>query len=134
VPLAVIALLTSWPWQFQDHPHWDAVEWVPFSRYVRARDWIVNIGLFVPFGAAYAWGGAERRLVRQAVLLGLAASLAAELAQVYMHSRVPTVADLIANTAGAWLGARWALARAAHGVAAATPSAQPAAAASPGGR
>lgn len=133
VPLAVIGLLTTWPWQFQDHAHWDAVEWVPFSRYVRARDWIANLGLFVPFGAAYAWGGAGRRLVWQSVVAGLACSLAAELAQVFTHSRAPTVADLIANTTGTWLGARWAIARAGRAAAVLAPGPETAAAAAPGG-
>lgn len=111
VPLAVIALLTTWPWRLEDHAHWDAVEWIPFTRFVRPRDLIANIGLFVPLGVAYAWGGTGRRVVAQAVLAGLACSLAAELAQVFMHGRAPTVTDLIANTTGAWLGARWVVAR-----------------------
>jgi glycopeptide antibiotics resistance protein len=132
-PLAVIVLLTTWPWRFQDHAHWDAVEWIPFSRYVRARDWIANIGLFLPFGAAYAWGGVERRLVGQAVVAGLACSLAVELAQVFMHGRAPTVADLIANTTGAWLGARWAIARTGRAAVVTDPSPDPAATAPTGG-
>ena len=132
-PLALIAVLTTWPWHFQNHSHWDTVEWVPFTRYARARDWIANIGLFLPFGAAYAWGGTGRRLVRQAALVGLLCSLAAELAQVFTHDRAPTVADLIANTTGAWLGARWAIARTGRASAAVTPAPEPAAAASPGG-
>lgn len=113
-PLAVIVLLTTWPWRLEDHAHWDAVEWIPFTRFVRPRDWIANIGLFVPLGVAYAWGGAGRRLAGHAALAGLACSLAVELTQVFMHGRAPTVADLIANTTGAWLGARWAVARAAR--------------------
>jgi glycopeptide antibiotics resistance protein len=111
LPLVAIALLTTWPWRFQDHAHWSSVEWIPFTRFVRPRDWIANVGLFVPLGVAYAWGGASRRLAGQAALAGLACSLAAELAQVYTHGRAPTAADLLANTLGAWLGARWAVAR-----------------------
>jgi glycopeptide antibiotics resistance protein len=132
-PLAVIVLLTTWPWRFQDHAHWDGVEWVPFTRYVRARDWIANIGLFIPLGAAYAWRGQGRRLIWQAAIAGLACSLAVELAQVFMHGRAPTVADLIANTAGAWLGARWAIGRSRSGTNASEPGPEPAAAGSPGG-
>jgi VanZ family protein len=111
MPLAVIALLTTWPWRLQDHAHWDAVEWIPFTRFVRPRDLVANIGLFVPLGVAYAWGSAGRRVAAQAAMAGLACSLAAELAQVFMHGRAPTVTDIIANTTGAWLGARWVVAR-----------------------
>jgi glycopeptide antibiotics resistance protein len=133
VPLAAIALLTTWPWRLQDHAHWDAVEWIPFTQFVRPRDWVANIGLFVPLGVAYAWGGAGRRLAAQAAMAGLACSLAAELTQVFMHGRAPTVADLLANTTGAWLGARWALTRRRRSVesAAAPAAAAPAAARSP---
>jgi VanZ family protein len=111
LPLAAIALVTTWPWTYQDHAHWQAVEWVPFTRYVRPWDWLANVGLFVPLGAAYAWGGPARR-VREAVWLGLACSLAAELGQVFMHGRAPTVSDVVANTLGVWLGSRWGAARA----------------------
>lgn len=122
-PVAVIALLTTWPWRFQNHAHWDAVEWIPFTRFARPRDLVASIGLFVPLGVTYAWGGAGRQVAAPAAIAGLACSLAAELAQVFMHGRAPTVTDLIANTTGAWLGARWLVARQRRSAASSAPRA-----------
>jgi glycopeptide antibiotics resistance protein len=108
--LALILLVTTWPWRLQDHSHWASVEWVPFTKYRRPGDWIANIGLFIPFGAAYGWGVSSPRRVRDAVLIGVGCSLAVELLQVFMHGRAPTTADVIANGLGTWAGARWAMA------------------------
>jgi len=110
LPLAIILLVTTWPWRFQDHAHWADVEWLPFTKYRRPGDWIANIGLFIPLGAAYGWGARAPRRVRDAVLIGVGCSLAVELLQVFMHGRAPTTADVIANGLGAWAGARWATA------------------------
>lgn len=101
----MILLATTWPISdYQDHSHWAAVEWIPFSHYQRAFDVVANIVLFVPFGLALAWRGA-RHDVRRATLAGLALSLAVEFSQVYTHNRIATVTDLMTNTTGAWLGA-----------------------------
>ena len=111
--LALILLATTWPiTDFQDHPHWDEVEWIPFTHYFGPFDLVANVILFVPFGLAIGWGSTTPRRALWALALGLGCSLAVEFAQVYSHNRSATVADLITNTAGAWLGARWALRRA----------------------
>ena len=107
--MAAIVLLTTWPWSdFQNHSHWGQVEWVPFTKYVRPFDMIANVALFAPFGAAVVWGDRSTRQVRLAIACGLGFSLAIELAQVYMHGHAPTVVDVVTNTIGAWVGARWA--------------------------
>lgn len=112
-PLMLILLATTWPiTDFQDHPHWDEVEWIPFVHYFGPFDVVANVVLFVPFGLAIGWGGTTLRRVILALMLGLACSLAVEFAQVYSHNRSATVVDLITNTTGAWLGAQWAVARA----------------------
>ncbi len=67
--------------------------------------------LFVPLGAAFTWGHTARGRVRQALYIGLLLALGVELSQVFTHNRAATTTDVIANTTGAWLGARWALAR-----------------------
>ncbi len=111
--LALVLLATTWPISdFQDHPHWFRVEWLPFSQYQRPFDVVANVLLFVPFGAAAAAGATDRRRVRLVMYAGLALALAVELSQVYTHNRVATTTDIITNTAGAWLGARWAVGRA----------------------
>lgn len=112
--LALILLATTWPLSdFQDHSHWLRVEWVPFSQYQRPLDVVANVLLFVPFGAAAAAGTADPRRVRLVMYAGLGLALAVELSQVFTHNRIATTTDVITNTAGAWLGARWALRRAA---------------------
>ncbi len=110
VPVAVIVLATTWPLsRFQPHAHWAAVEWIPFTRFIRPVDVAANVLLFFPFGAAFAWDGTTERRIRRAVAWAFACSLVVELGQVYTHNRVASVTDLLANTAGAWLGARWAV-------------------------
>lgn len=111
--LALILLATTWPiTDYQDHAHWDAVEWIPFTHYFGPFDLVANVMLFVPFGLAVGWGGTTPRRVLWALALGMACSLAVEFAQAYSHNRSATVADLITNTTGAWLGGKWAVSRA----------------------
>ncbi|HUU35569.1 MAG TPA: VanZ family protein [Vicinamibacterales bacterium] len=111
-PLILIVLATTWPLsRFQSHAHWASVEWIPFSKFVRPIDVVANVLLFVPFGVAFSWGGTTDRRYRRAVAWALACSVAVELGQVYTHNRVPSVTDLMANSAGAWLGAYWAVRR-----------------------
>ncbi len=64
-------------------------------------DFILNVGLFVPLGAALArWVG-----WRWAVVAGLALSGSIELLQTGIPGRFPTVGDVTSNTLGAGLGA-----------------------------
>ncbi len=109
-PLALVILATTWPWScFQPHAHWASVEWVPFSKFVRPFDFLANVVLFTPFGVAFGWGGTTNRRILRAVVWGLVLSLAVEYGQVYTHNRVASVTDVLTNTLGAWLGARWAV-------------------------
>lgn len=111
--LALILLATTWPLSdFQDHPHWDRVEWRPFSQYQRPFDVVANVLLFVPFGVTTAAGTTHWRRVLLVTSAALALALVVELSQVYTHNRIATTTDVITNTAGAWLGARWAIGRA----------------------
>ena len=63
-----------------------------------------NVAMFVPFGAlaltAYRW-----MRVWSATIAGLATSGIIEGVQLFLPTRYATVSDLIANTAGALLGA-----------------------------
>lgn len=114
-PLALVLLATTWPLSdFQNHSHWQQVEWVPFTIYVRPFDVLANVVLFAPLGAAWAWGATSRRSVGRAVLAGVGLSLLIEWSQVYTHNRAATTTDVLTNGLGAWLGARWSVARAAR--------------------
>lgn len=73
---------------------------------------LLNVALFVPFGAAL---GARGVAIARAVGLGFALSLAVEFSQSFIPGRASTLGDLLWNTTGAalgawlaWHGARWA--------------------------
>lgn len=112
--IAVIVAVTTMPWSvyYVGHSHWAHVEWVPFTRWVRPLDVVLNIALFIPLGAsaAAAWsspdpGSTARR--RRAIVAGACLlSVSVELFQVYCHGRLPTTTDVLTNTLGAWLGTR----------------------------
>ena len=94
------------PWRsYQDHSHWQRVQWVPFaSPPVRLRDVIGNILLYVPFGF-YTTASIRRRGVwKWGMGCALALALATELTQVYSHRRFPSMQDVLMNCLGAALG------------------------------
>ena len=100
--LVVLAIVTPWR-SFQNHTHWDSVQWIPFvSPPIRARDIVGNVALYVPFGLFYIqrFGGSAFVCVGLAFLL----SLTTEASQLYSHSRFPSVQDVLTNTIGAALG------------------------------
>lgn len=67
------------------------------------RDVILNVGLFLPLGFSLARLGFSPR---KTILVGLSASVAIEIVQATMIlGRVGSAADILTNTAGAWLGA-----------------------------
>ena len=105
VASAVIAL--TYPMSdFVRHPHWDGIEWVPFTRSpLERRDMAANFVCFVPGGFLYFWSRRGTRAIAPAVLWALAISLAGEVSQVFRHHRHPSMTDLLMNTTGAWAGA-----------------------------
>lgn len=112
--VALIVAATTMPWSayYVGHSHWARVEWVPFTQRVRPLDFLLNILLFVPFGfTAQTAGQRVQRVVLAATLL----SAGVEVFQVYTHGRLPTTTDVLSNATGAFLGARWAATRIAHG-------------------
>jgi VanZ family protein len=66
-------------------------------------EFLANVALFVPFGLLVA-AAAPRWSPWAIIVLGLLASVAIELVQLGIPSRVSTVSDVIANTAGAAFG------------------------------
>jgi glycopeptide antibiotics resistance protein len=78
------------------------------GRRISIPDFIQNLLLFVPFGAAAvaAFGGDRPlRHIFSAVLLGCALSMSAESVQLLTADRISSFADVLANTAGALTGA-----------------------------
>jgi hypothetical protein len=65
-------------------------------------DGILNLILFIPLGAALAWGG---RSPARAVVTAFLLSTAVELGQMWIPGRDPSLSDIVFNTAGGALGA-----------------------------
>ena len=65
-------------------------------------DLLLNILLFLPFGAALGYAGVT---ARRALVYGLLFSAAIEITQLGLPGRSPTLRDIVTNGAGAWLGA-----------------------------
>jgi glycopeptide antibiotics resistance protein len=105
VILAVVVPWSAW----QDHSHWEGVNWIPFSAEiadVKLRDAVANLALYIPFGyllvTHHARGWAA---VWIAGLGALILSLGTEYAQVYSHGRYPSMTDVVMNGLGGVVGA-----------------------------
>ena len=69
-------------------------------------DFFANVLLFVPFGFMQLRAGlvSPRRKLLSTAIAAFALSLGAEFAQVFMHNRIPSTADVLSNVTGAMLG------------------------------
>lgn len=104
----VAVVLVTFPWfTLQDHPHWMLVRWHPFDGRGQFLEIALNIAFYVPGGLLLAGlaSGSRRRRATVAVVVATLLSLATETTQLFSHGRVPSLVDVLANQAGAWLGA-----------------------------
>jgi glycopeptide antibiotics resistance protein len=98
----MLVLVATFPWgDLQGHGHWTRVVWVPFAtRRIRILDIGQNFLLYMPLG-----GFTGRLFRRRPMLMTFAFSLIlaglAESAQVYSHTRFPSMTDVTCNVAGA---------------------------------
>jgi VanZ family protein len=93
--------LFGFPWTtFSAHPRFEGLSLVPF-RFTRRRDQLLNFVYYVPLGIIGWLLGWPAALVT-----AVAASLSAvtEAVQLFSTDRVPSVTDLVLNTAGAFVG------------------------------
>ena len=110
VYIGAILYLSLYPWEIISPPHTARLFWVSdYSRRIML-DFVLNVLLYVPLGAA-AVVGLGRRMVSLpvAAAAGFAISFGVELTQRYIPLRAATFDDLAANTVGAALGAILAL-------------------------
>jgi len=118
VATLVILLLTAAPFHFDTSlqsvsAHVARIRLNPLispdtGRRISIPDFVQNLLLFVPFGAAVVWArGRERPLRRipSAALFGCALSVVAEAVQLLTTNRISSLSDVLANTAGASTGA-----------------------------
>jgi glycopeptide antibiotics resistance protein len=105
----LLALVISAPWDgFISHVHWERLDLVPFmDPDDNARDLILNVAFFIPFGYSFL----KHRRGPRRVLLTIAAaclvSACAESLQLFSHSRNTSGTDVAAAAAGALAGAVW---------------------------
>lgn len=102
--LAAIALLTLWPGRSAAAR---GFSWCIACGELGTLDALLNIALFVPFGAALAWGRtASARSVAGALVASLVVSATIELLQLgVITGRDPSLSDVVANALGGALGA-----------------------------
>jgi glycopeptide antibiotics resistance protein len=93
------------PWSnFQGHSHWAKVCWIPFGDRHLPGFWLdlcQNVVLLLPFGFTGVRAAARPT---QIVMLAALLMICGELFQVYCHNRFPSMTDVTAGTAGAWIG------------------------------
>lgn len=105
--IMLVAVVTLMPRAEYVSPRFD---WRLTSSPREVAEGLLNILLFLPFGAALRWLGAR---LPSTILLGFLLSLAVELLQRFViPGREGELQDLITNTIGAMLG--WLLARMLH--------------------
>ncbi|MFF1831725.1 VanZ family protein [Paenarthrobacter sp. NPDC058040] len=93
---------------------WLAALGLPFKDAAAAVEFVSNIVMFVPFGGLVRFLWPSRWTWWRILLLGAATSTLIELTQLLIPGRVTALSDVIANTAGAVIGAlvaRWLRAR-----------------------
>ena len=101
--VCIIAL--TFPWDLQNHPHWQKVAWIPFvTGIVRPVDLLGNFALYFPFGFFLPVRRQPARLLI-ATLLAALLSASLELSQVWSHWRFPSATDVTMNVAGSVAGA-----------------------------
>jgi glycopeptide antibiotics resistance protein len=118
--LIVVAYATLAPFEFVQTPEALSakiakIKWIPFRNPETGglhspRDIIRNVVLFVPFGFFGFFAHSNSRRAAKATMTvafwGLAASLLIEGLQLLTVTRATNVTDIIANTAGSYVGAR----------------------------
>ncbi|MET0533286.1 MAG: VanZ family protein [Steroidobacter sp.] len=109
--VVLIAYGSLYPFNFKPDTEESLLSALGQLSWARAgrSDRISNVLLYLPLGfCLYLWLSTRfnrRRSVATATLLGTLLSLAIEVAQVYVSSRVPSLADLVLNAGGTLLGA-----------------------------
>jgi hypothetical protein len=97
----VVAVITLAPFRFARPAHFEASLLVTDGGW--ATDVVLNVVLFVPLGVL--WQRMTGMRAATALAAGLVAGAMIETAQLFLAPRYTTLSDLVANGAGAWLGA-----------------------------
>lgn len=84
---------------------WLAALGLPYQEAAVTVEFVSNVIMFVPFGGLVRWLWPDSWNWWRILLLGAASSTFIELTQLLIPGRVTAVSDVIANTAGALIGA-----------------------------
>ncbi|HQW66552.1 MAG TPA: VanZ family protein [Gemmatimonadales bacterium] len=103
---AVVAVITLAPFRFARPAHFEASLLVTDGGW--ATDVVLNVVLFVPLGLL--WQRMTGMRAATGFVAGLLVGTLIETAQLFLAPRYTTLSDLLANGAGAWLGALLSLA------------------------
>jgi glycopeptide antibiotics resistance protein len=102
--VVIVAIVAPWR-DVQNHTHWSNVVWIPFvSKPWRIGDAIANVLLYLPFGYWYARQSRRHGAAWRPIVLAAVLSLSTEYAQLYSHSRFPSLTDVTCNLLGAYAG------------------------------
>jgi glycopeptide antibiotics resistance protein len=104
--IVIAGAVVPWLW-FQDHAHWDRVQWIPFVAPpdLRLRDVVINVVMYIPFGLFFVRAGGTGPRVTAVVVWAVLFSILTEGSQAFSHGRFPTATDVTMNAAGAMVGA-----------------------------
>jgi VanZ family protein len=108
---ATVLYICLYPWEFYWNRHTYPLMWLPLDSPRAILDFLLNVVLYVPLGAAACLAvedGAAGRLL--AIPLGAVLSFGVEWTQRFTFVRSGNLDDLTANTLGTALGAIMALA------------------------
>ena len=115
--LASVLFVISLPWwKFDGTPHWENVQWIPFTHLsfhpTTFVETAANILAFVPVGYLVVRSLLPngRHPLFLACLLGFCSSACIETYQLFCHDRVPSATDIFMNVGGTALGVWLALA------------------------
>src|SRR5215471_6040136 len=110
--LISVLLVISFPGSnFDGTPHWENVQWIPFTHLSFHPTVIVetaaNFLAFIPIGylMVRSLSPGSRHPFFLASLLGFSSSTGIEVYQLFCHDRVPETADVLMNVAGTVVGA-----------------------------
>jgi glycopeptide antibiotics resistance protein len=105
----IIAVVVPWT-SFQNHAHWERVDWIPFTAPSGVFDAGENVLFYVPYGYLLARKrAASRRVIGLAFGSASMLAVCTELTQVFSATRFPSTTDIISNATGALIGASWAV-------------------------
>jgi glycopeptide antibiotics resistance protein len=114
--LTSVLLVISLPWwKFDGAPHWQNVQWIPFtdlsSHPAVLVETAANILAFVPVGylVVRSLSPNSRHPLFLASLLGFCSSAGIEFYQLFCRDRVPSATDILMNVGGTALGVWLAL-------------------------